>query len=156
MKIAELGSMVGMNACISGRAYEATLKTLQPSQLAFVAREDFVRFLSHHPDACLQAARHVARDCLSAYEMISVGLCQTVPKKLARILMQASTDASVVDGTLRVRLVWSHEDLAQLIGTSRETVTRTLSDFKKQCILDVSGSTVFIRNKAALEKLVAS
>jgi CRP-like cAMP-binding protein len=44
--------------------------------------------------------------------------------------------------------------MAQLIGTSRETVTRTLSQFKKQRVLELSGSTLIIRNRAALEQMV--
>jgi CRP/FNR family transcriptional regulator, cyclic AMP receptor protein len=48
----------------------------------------------------------------------------------------------------------THEEMAQLIGTSRETVTRTLSQFKKQKFLDMSGSTLVIRNKSALERMV--
>jgi CRP/FNR family transcriptional regulator len=61
-----------------------------------------------------------------------------------------------VDGSIRLRLALTHEEMAQLIGTSRETVTRTLSEFKKQRVLEVTGSTLLIRNKAALERLVAS
>jgi CRP-like cAMP-binding protein len=45
--------------------------------------------------------------------------------------------------------------MGQLIGTSRETVTRTLSEFKKHRVLELNGSTLVIRNKAALEKMVA-
>jgi CRP/FNR family transcriptional regulator, cyclic AMP receptor protein len=157
LRIAEPGTMVGMNACISGKPYEATVETLQPAQLAFVHREDFLGFLNHQPEACLQAAQHLACDCESAYEVIrSIGLSHSVPEKLARRLLQWSSDAAPSDGTIRLKRSWTHEELAQLIGTARETVTRTLSDLKKQGILEVSGTTLFIRNKAALQKLVAS
>jgi CRP/FNR family transcriptional regulator, cyclic AMP receptor protein len=157
LKIAEPGTMVGMNACISGKAYEATLETLQPAQLAFVRREDFLAFLNHHVEACLQAAQHLACDCQSAYQAIhSIGLSHSVPEKLARLLLQWSTDTPLVDGTVRFKLGWTHQELAQLIGTTRETVTRTLGDFKKHDILEVHGATVFIKNNAALRKLIGS
>jgi CRP/FNR family transcriptional regulator, cyclic AMP receptor protein len=156
LKIAEPGTVLGLHACISGKSYEVTVETLQPAQLAFIRREDFLRFLNQHPDACLRAAEHLARDCQSAYEVIrSIGLSHSVSEKLARLLLQWSTDARVIDGTIRLKLALTHEEMAQLIGTSRETVTRTLSEFKKQRVLEVTGSTLLIRNKAALEKLVA-
>jgi CRP/FNR family transcriptional regulator, cyclic AMP receptor protein len=60
----------------------------------------------------------------------------------------------LTDGVIRLKLSLTHEEMAQLIGTSRETVTRTLSQFKKQKFLDLSGSTLVIRNKAALERMV--
>jgi len=157
LKIAEPGSILGLHACISGRQHEVTVETLQPAQLAFIRRDDFLRFLNQHPDACLRAAEHVARDCHSAYEVIrSIGLSHSVSEKLARLLLQWSSDARVVDGSIRLKLALTHEEMAQLIGTSRETVTRTLSEFKKQRVLEVTGSTLIIRNKPALEQLVAS
>jgi CRP/FNR family transcriptional regulator len=59
----------------------------------------------------------------------------------------------VVDGTIRLKLALTHEEVAQLIGTSRETVTRTLSQLKKKGVLEFAGSTLIIRNKAALERM---
>ena len=48
------------------------------------------------------------------------------------------------------------DEIAELIGTSRETVTRTLSEFKKQRAIELNGSTLVLRNKPALESLVAA
>jgi len=53
-----------------------------------------------------------------------------------------------------LKLSLTHEEIAQLIGTSHETVTRTLSRFKKQRVLELAGSTLVIRNKTALERFV--
>jgi CRP/FNR family cyclic AMP-dependent transcriptional regulator len=50
----------------------------------------------------------------------------------------------------------THEEIAQIIGTSRETVTRTLADFRKKQIAVLKGSTLMIRNKTALERLVGA
>ena len=52
-----------------------------------------------------------------------------------------------------MNLSLTHEEIAQLIGSSRETVTRTLSDFKKQGVIELHGSALLVRNKAALEKM---
>jgi len=79
----------------------------------------------------------------------SIGLSHSVSEKLARLLLQWSSDGRVVDGAIRMKIALTHEEMAQLIGTSRETVTRTLSDFKKQNVLELKGSTLIIRNKPA-------
>jgi len=155
LKIAEPGTILGLHSVISGRPHEVTVETLQPCQLAFIRREDFLRFLNAHGDACLRAAEHLARDCQSAYEVIrSIGLSHSVSEMLARLLLQWSTDGRVVDGVIRMKLALTHEEMAQLIGTSRETVTRTLSEFKKQRLLELNGSTLLIKNRAALERMV--
>jgi CRP/FNR family transcriptional regulator, cyclic AMP receptor protein len=157
LKIAEPGTILGLHACVSGKPHEVTVETLQPCQLIFIHRDDFLRFMNEHPDACLRAAEHLAQDCQLAYEVIrSIGLSHSVSEKLARLLLQWSTDARVVDGSIRLKIALTHEEMAQLIGTTRETVTRTLSEFKKQHVLELKGSTLLIRNKPALERLIAS
>jgi len=54
------------------------------------------------------------------------------------------------------KLTLTHEEIAEMIGTTRETVSRLFSDFKKRQWLQVKGSTLVIRNKPALEKVVRS
>jgi CRP/FNR family cyclic AMP-dependent transcriptional regulator len=154
LKIARPGEILGLDAVISGRPYEFTVETLHASQLAFVSREDFLRFLRSHGDACLYAAQHLSRDCRSVYESIrSIGLSHSVTEKLARLLLQWSADARSADGTVRIKVALTHEEIAQLIGSSRETVTRILGEFKKRRVLEVHGSTVVMRNVSALENL---
>jgi CRP/FNR family transcriptional regulator len=53
-------------------------------------------------------------------------------------------------------LALTHEDIAQLMGTSRESITRTLAVFRKKDIVELKGSTLTIHNKPALEQLVAA
>src|SRR5581483_1903100 len=154
LKIAQPGEILSLHAAVSGKAYELTVETLQPSQLAYISREDFLRFLKEHGDACLHAAQQLSNDCQSAYDVIrSIGLSHSVSEKLARLLLQWTADGRVVDGTIRLKLALTHEEVAQLIGTSRETVTRTLSQLKKKGVLEFAGSTLIIRNKAALERM---
>lgn len=154
VKIAQPGEILGVHSAVSGKPHEFTVETLQPSQLAFIRRDDFLRFIKEHGDACLQAAAHLSRDCQSAYEVIrAIGLAHSASEKLARLLLQWSSDGKVVEGGLiRVKLALTHEEIAQLIGTSRETVTRILGDFKRAHIAELTGSTLLVRNRAALEK----
>ncbi len=57
-------------------------------------------------------------------------------------------------GQVRIKLTLTHEEIAQMIGSSRETVTRLLADFRKKQLLQVMGSTLIIKNKAALESII--
>ena len=146
MKIAEPGEILGLHAAISGKPYELTVETLQPSQLAFVAREDFLLWLQQNGDACLQAATQLSKDCQSAYDVIrSIGLSHSVTEKLARLLLQWSSDAKMVDGALRLKLALTHEEMAQLIGTTRETVTRMLKDLERQGLIHIDGKEVVVQ-----------
>src|SRR5215472_4925135 len=130
-KIAKPGDILGLNPAISGTPHEITAETLQPAQLAYVSREDFLKFIKEHGDACLQVAQHLGRDCHSAYEVIrSIGLSNSVEEKLARFLVEWSTGAPVTNGGVRVKLALTHEEIAQLIGCSRESVSRSFCEFR--------------------------
>lgn len=156
MKLAYSGGILGLHEAVSGRPCELTAEVVDPSELSFIHRDDFSRFLSRHGDACLQVAMQLGQECRSAYELVrSIGLSHTVTEKLARLILQWSRDSVPRDGMLRVRLVLTHEEIAQLIGSTRETVTRILSEFKKHQILEVSGCALLIHDRAALERMVA-
>jgi CRP/FNR family transcriptional regulator len=157
LRIAEPGEVLGLHATVSGRPYELTAETLQASQLNFVKRDDFLKFLEQHGDACLKAAQHLSQNCQSAYEMIrSLGLSHSVTEKMARLLLEWSNEGETTKDGIRIKIALTHEEIAQLVGTSRETVTRVLGDFRKQQIAQLRGSTLLIRNKPALERLVGS
>jgi CRP/FNR family transcriptional regulator len=86
----------------------------------------------------------------------SVGLSHSISERLAKFLLESSAEGKVADGVVRTKLSLTHEDIAQLVGTSRETITRTLAEFRKMEIVELNGSTLIIRNKAALGRLVAA
>ena len=157
LKIVHPGEVIGLNAVLTGMPYDITVETLQPSQLAFISRYDFMKFIKENSDACLRVAQHASRDCHLAYEGIrSMGLSNSASEKLARFLVEWSADGRESGGEVRVKLALTHEEMAQLIGCSRETVSRTLKEFKRQRVLELSGATLVVRNKSALETLAAS
>ena len=93
VKIAHPGEVLGLQSVVTGNAYELTVETLQPCQLAYIGCDQFLRFLKTHGDACLRATQHLSQDCQSAYDVIrSIGLCHSVPGKLARLLLQWSAE----------------------------------------------------------------
>jgi CRP/FNR family transcriptional regulator len=157
LKIAEAGEVLGLHACVSNIPYELTAETVQPCQVVFIKREDFQRFLEEHGEACLKAAQHLSQSCHSAYDMIrAIGLSHSASEKLARMLLELAAEGEQTKEGVRVKLSLTHEEIAQVIGTSRETVTRLLANFRRRQMATLKGSTLLIRNKSALERLVGS
>jgi CRP/FNR family transcriptional regulator, cyclic AMP receptor protein len=157
MRIVQPGEILGLQSMVTGKPYDLTVETLQPSQLAFINRADFLRFIKEHADACLHVTQQLSNECQSAYEMVrSIGLSHSVSEKLARLLLQWCADGRVIQDSIRLKVSLTHEEMAQLIGTSRETVTRTLGELKKRRVLELTGSTLLIRNRAALEGLAGA
>jgi len=157
IRIANAGEVLGLHATVSGKPYELTAETLQPCQLDFVKRDDFLNFLQNHGDACLHAAQHLSHNCETAYEMIrSLGLSHSVSEKLARLLLEWATGGEETKEGIRIKVALTHEEIAQLIGTSRETVTRVLGEFREKRLAQLRGSTLLISNRDGLEKLVGA
>ena len=143
LRIAQAGEILGLHGTVSGKPYELTAETLQPCQLDFVKREDFLKFLQSHADACLHAAQHLSHDCQSAYDMIrSLGLSHSVSEKLARLLLEWANEGEETKDGIRIKIALTHEEIAQLIGTSRETVTRVLGEFREKEFAQLRGSTL--------------
>ena len=157
VRIAEAGEVLGLHAVITGGPYELTVETMQPCQLNFVGREDMLQFLKEHADASLHATQHLARDCSDSYGVVrSIGLSHSVSERFARFLLETAADGRVSNGTVRVRLAMTHEEISQLVGTSRETITRLLSEFRRNDLAELKGSTLVIHNRPALKNLVGA
>ena len=157
VKIAEPGEVLGASAAILDRMYELSAETLEPAQVNFIKRDDFMRFLNEHSEACMHTAQQLSEKYHSAQrEIRSLGLSQTTAEKLARLLLDwcARTGEETPKG-IRLQVLLTHEEIAQMIGTTRETVTRLLSDFKRKKVIAVNGASVFILKKDALELMVS-
>jgi len=157
VKIAEAGEVLGLGGTVSGKPYELTAETIDPCQVNFVKREDFLRFLREHAEACFKVAQQLSEKYNNAcHEVRSLGLSHSAGEKLARLLLEwSSKNAEGAKQEPRMKQALTHEEIAQMIGTSRETVTRLFADLRKRQIVHSKGSTLVIRNKAAL-KLIAS
>jgi CRP/FNR family cyclic AMP-dependent transcriptional regulator len=154
LKIAEPGEVLGLSATVAGKPYELTAETLDPCQVNFVKREDFLRYLKEHNEVCLRVAEQLSDKYNTAcHEIRSLGLSHSAAEKLAKLLLEWS-EKNGGNASGRVKLTLTHEEIAQMIGTSRETVTRLFADFKKRQFIQLRGSTLVIRNRAALETLV--
>ncbi len=157
LKMVEPGEVLGLGATVSGRNYEATVELLEPSQANFIRRDDFLKYLKEHGEVALRVAQQLSQNYHSAYEEIRfLGLSHSTAEKVARLLLEWSQKGQAGKDGVRMKVTLTHEEIAQMIGTSRETVTRVFSDFKKRKLIEIKGSTLVIRNKPALEQMTNS
>lgn len=157
LRIADAGEVLGLPATVTGKSYELTADVLEPTQANFINRQDFLAFLHDHGEAALRVAQQLGETYHSAIaEMRSIGLSHSVSEKLARFLLDLSSGHGDTKGETKLTLTLTHEEIAQMIGASRETVTRLFGDFKKKQLLQVRGSTLIIKDKAGLESLLGS
>jgi CRP/FNR family transcriptional regulator len=151
VRIAGPGEVLGVSATVNGKPYEVSAETLDPSQLSFVKRNDFLRLLNGNAEMALNAVRQLSAKYHAAQrEIRSLGLANTTAEKLAHLLLDwcGSRDA--------VHIAFTHEEIAQMIGSTRETVTRVLSDFRHGSLIEVNGANIVLLNRAALAAMITT
>lgn len=157
LRISEPGEVLGLPATVTGKPYELTADVIEPAQANFISREHFLEFLREHGEAALRVAQQLGETYHTAIaEMRTIGLSRSVGEKLARFLLELAAHHEKGKGEIKFTLTLTHEEIAQMIGASRETVTRLFGDFKRKQLLQVHGSTIIINDKAALESLLNS
>ena len=161
LRIAEPGEVLGLTAAISNSPYEATVETLEPSQANFISQTDFVHFLKDYPEVGLKVANQLTHNCQCAYaEIRSIGLSNSVPEKIAKLVLKWADQPLPAAGRkpheIAFRVTLTQEEIAQFVGTTRETVSRVLSDFRKKGWLRIKGVVWTILNKDALEGMVTT
>ncbi len=156
LKVASPGDVLGLSAALSGVPYEASAQTVTPCRLNFITRDHLDSFLSRNADAGLHAARSVSKEyqdaCLEIQEIL---LAPSSAGKLAKLLLAWADGDRKGDAQGRVRSMLTHEEMAQMIGASRETVTRVISQLKRKQIIRLDGTTLVISNRTGLEQLAA-
>ena len=155
-KICEHGDILGLNAVVSNRPYEVTAEMMEPGQANFIPRDPFLQF-ARDMEVAWRVAEQLSRNYYAAHEEIrTLGLTASPSEKFAKLLLAWSSKSSHGDGSAQVKLTLTHEEIAAAIGTSRETVSRLFSEFKRKELVQVKGTSLFIRSRPTLERIVQS
>jgi CRP/FNR family transcriptional regulator len=156
LKVAMPGDVLGLSAVISGQPYELTAEASVPCHVNFIERTALLSFICNYGEAGLHSAQVLSREFHCAYQEIhDLVLARSSRGKLARLLLSWAPGEAPPEREVRVHSGLTHEEMAQMIGASRETVTRLLSDMKRKRFISREGSTLVIRDRSALELLAS-
>jgi CRP/FNR family transcriptional regulator len=155
LKIAGNRQVLGLSAVVSGGPSLITVTTIEICQIKFVERDSFLRLIEHNSHAALACATLLAREVTTSFDDVhDLLLARSSTEKLARLLLSWVSDEPR-NRELRVSTEFTHEEIAQMIGSSRETVTRLLSVMKRKDLIRLEGATLVIPNRIALQAIAA-
>lgn len=153
-RISDDGDVLGLPATVTGKPYELTADVIESTQANFISRSDFLAFLAENGEVGVRVAQQLAQIYQAAIaEMRTIGLGHSAPQKLARLLLELAADHDATTDDARITLTFTHEEIAQMIGTSRETVTRMLGAFRRKDLVHIKGATLIIKDRSALQRL---
>ena len=151
-----MNDFAGLGICFRGDAIgfatgDITL-SLEPIEANFIPRNVFLKFLREHGEVAVRAAEMLSDIYHATYrEVRYLGLSGSAGEKLARFILDLAAESSkTAEGghADRIALTLTHDEIAQMLGSFRETV----ADFRRKRLIEVHGSTLVITNEAGLEK----
>jgi len=157
LRIVDAGDPMGVAAAVSGRQYEATAETQEPSEISFLRQSDLLRLMRQHGELALWVTQHISQDyACTCREIRDLILSDSASEKLARLMVGWLDQNASATNPSQLKLALTHEEIGQMIGTSRETVSRLFAGFKKQRLIQQNGCNLVIPNRVALESLITA
>jgi CRP/FNR family transcriptional regulator, cyclic AMP receptor protein len=151
LKLARPGEILGLSATLLGQPYEATAEVLQTARVAFLRREDFLSLTREYPMIHTSLIRQLNLQYQTACEQLrTIALSGSATEKLARLLLHWAAQGKKTQDGMQVTIPLTHEQIAECVGATRETITRTLSQFKHKQLIAFRGTSLLIPNPAAL------
>jgi CRP/FNR family transcriptional regulator len=125
--------------------------------LCAFAMEDFIRLLQRKPEMAIAFSFHLGNKLRKVENRLLNILNKDVKSRLAQFLLQLAVDnKSIVENKAVIDKFLTHEDMAKLIGSSRQTVTTTMNQFEKQNLISLSKKEITILDVALLKKTADS
>ncbi|HKC40933.1 MAG TPA: Crp/Fnr family transcriptional regulator [Gemmatimonadales bacterium] len=142
------GEFFGEMALIDDEPRSAHVIAMEDSALIVLRREDFQGILIHAPGIALALLKELSRRLRRVDEKVGSLVLLDVHGRVAQLLLDMADET---DGQ-RITRRLTHHTIAQMIGSSRETVSRTMREFVDKGLIDVSRKDILIRDRATLEQ----
>ncbi len=156
LKIAGPGEVLGLSAILENVLHEATAETIEPCRVKIMHKCEFIEFLGRHGIASMHAAQMLSTEYLTAFhDAQRLALPGSSAGRLARLLLEWGHAAADGKSEIRFTMALTHEEIANMTGTSRETVTRSLNQFRRNQWITIHGSCLTIVRHEQLERLAA-
>ena len=139
LNILEEGELFGEIAMLDGKERTADARARTATELLFIDRRDFFDFLTRHPDACFRLLGVLCSRLRWTSQIIEDAVFLDLPQRLAKKLL-AFAEIYGVEGEdgIRIDLQLSQQELANIMGTSRESVNRQLNHWRELGLMTVN------------------
>jgi CRP/FNR family transcriptional regulator len=138
------GDIFGELAMFDGGTRSASVETLADSELLALAARDVRRLLAEHPEIAVKLIIALTRRLRETNERVARQSFQTVPSRVAGVLSQLIAEDAVPSGGEGITVRMTQADLAQLAGTSRESVSRFLATIERAGVVRVGRGRVTV------------
>jgi CRP-like cAMP-binding protein/CheY-like chemotaxis protein len=142
---------IGIQAMLSGDHYNETVEAIEDTTICLLPKETVNQLLDNYTDIGQKFIKVLSSNLIEKEEQLLQLAYHSVRKRMAEILLRLAKSSN--DGADELIIRISREDLASMAGMATETVSRTLSDFKDENIIEKKGSVIHILDSSKLLKM---
>ncbi|MGZ4001428.1 MAG: Crp/Fnr family transcriptional regulator, partial [Mucilaginibacter sp.] len=140
---------LGINAVLLNEAYSDTATALEDSLVCLIPKEQIEQLLNLYPEVAREFIKLLSNDIREKEDQLLQMAYHSVRKRMAEAMLRLARQHSTEHESFKI----TREDLAAMAGMATETVSRTLSDFKDEGLIDKKGSTITILDLNRLSKM---
>lgn len=144
----------GEMAILDGQKRSATVSAIEPSEVFVIQRDDFINLLYAHPEISIALLQELTRRLRNADMKIKSLSLKDAEGKVATVILQIADDiGKIKHGKVEIEKLPLQQDLANMAGTSRETISRTLHSFAKKGLVEMDGNKLIITDYEKFKEL---
>jgi CRP-like cAMP-binding protein len=144
----------GEMAILDGLSRSANVTAMEDSELFIIQRSEFLELLQNHPEVSIALLQELTQRLRAADMKIKSLSLKDAEGKVATVILQLADDIGKIrQGTVEIDKLPFQHDLANMAGTSRETISRTLHTFAKKGLVELDGSKLRIMNYEKFKEL---
>jgi CRP-like cAMP-binding protein len=148
------GDFFGEMSLLDNQPRSANVIAMEPSSLLMLQRQSFAAHLQAHPQTALNVVAELSRRLRHADAIIGNLALLDVYGRVARKLKDlAEKEGEEIEDGVMIRERPTQQELAGMIGTSRETVSRALSDFARRGFLEMNGKRILLRRSFLMTRI---
>ena len=157
IRLAEAGDALGLNAAISNCPYGTTAEMIATGEVDFIAQDSLLRLMKTNDDFAFAVAEQLSATYYSLHDAVrSLGLATRPLERLAKLLLSWTSPRDDVATTSdhSFKLPLTHQEIADNIGSTRQTVTKLFAQLRRKQLLGSQGGELIIMNRMELERIV--
>jgi len=157
LRIVNPGELIEKNGLYNMNRHSVTCETLERSQINFIEKADFLNLIKKHKGLALKLIDALSRELELAQQKIGHSMFETARERLAEVLLELGQKYGTSnENEIHIALYLTREELAELTGTSLETVVRLLGAFKRERIVKTDGKRITLLNLPKLKQICHS
>ncbi|MBI4877001.1 MAG: Crp/Fnr family transcriptional regulator [Acidobacteria bacterium] len=145
--VAGPGEALGVRAALARRAHDLTGELIEDGEIGVIPKMDFLQFLRRHPGICERLALLLSEELYLAYRKIRASALERVGERLVDLLWTAAgARGEPLNGGIRVKLDLNQEEVAEMIGVSRRSISRVLAELRRDGVIQCRRRSIVVLN----------